>query len=55
MTNILQLYGTFVLTVLSFIVPILTILISLFPEGVKSLTDKYENERKQSEENTKNP
>ena len=54
MINAIQLYGTFILTVTSFVVPILTILISLFPEGVKSLAEKYENERKQSEENIKN-
>ncbi len=51
MINATQLFGTFVLTVLGFVVPILTILISLFPEGVKSLAEKYENEKSQSEEN----
>lgn len=51
MINAIQLFGTFVLTVLGFVVPILTILISLFPEGVKSLAEKYENEKRQSEEN----
>ncbi len=54
MINAIQLYGAFILTVLGFIVPILTILVSLFPEGVKSLAEKYENERKQSEENIRN-
>ncbi len=54
MINSIQLYGTFILTVLGFVVPILTMLVSLFPEGVKSLAEKYENERKQSEENIKN-
>lgn len=54
MNNIIELYGTLILTLLSFIVPILTILISLFPQGIKSLALKYENERKQSEENISN-
>ncbi len=54
MVNAITLYGSLILTVVGFIVPILTILISLFPEGVKSLSSKYENERKQSEENILN-
>lgn len=51
MINAIQLYGAFVLAVLGVIVPILTILISLFPEGMKALSEKYENERRQAEEN----
>lgn len=54
MTISIQLYGTFILTVAGFVIPILTILISLFPDGIKSLSEKYENERKQSEDNIKN-
>ena len=40
-----------ILTLLGFVLPILTILLSLFPEGTKALTLKYENEKKQSDEN----
>ncbi|MEK7612268.1 MAG: hypothetical protein AAB407_02925 [Patescibacteria group bacterium] len=54
MINAIELYGTLILTLLGFIVPILTILLSLFPQGTKSLALKYENERKQSEENISN-
>lgn len=54
MTNAIELYGTLILTLVGFIVPILTILLSLFPQGTKSLALKYENERKQSEENISN-
>lgn len=51
MDIVLQLYGSLILTVLGFILPLLAILLSLFPEGIKVLTKKYENERKRSEEN----
>jgi hypothetical protein len=51
MTHAIELYGSLLLTILGFILPILTILLSLFPEGSKSLSLKYENERNQSEEN----
>ncbi len=54
MANAIQLFGALILTVVGFIVPFLTILISLFPEGVKSLSSKYENERNQSDENIAN-
>lgn len=54
MINAIELYGMLVLTVVGFVVPILTILISLFPEGTKSLFSKYENERRQSDENIAN-
>ncbi len=53
MINIFQLYGTFILTILGFVVPILSILISIFPNGIKILTEKYDNEKKQSEEKIK--
>jgi hypothetical protein len=51
MTSAIELYGTLILTLVSFIIPVLTILLSLFPQGTKSLMLKYENERKQSDEN----
>lgn len=51
MEIVLELYGSLILTVLGFVLPILTILLSLFPDGVKVLATKYENERKQSDDN----
>ncbi|MFA5312217.1 MAG: hypothetical protein WC375_02725 [Methanomassiliicoccales archaeon] len=54
MENALQLFGTLVLTVLGFVVPLLTIIVSIFPDGIKALTEKYRNEKKQSEENIVN-
>jgi hypothetical protein len=51
MDQILQLYGALILSVFSFVLPILSILLSLFPEGTKALASKYENEKKQSDEN----
>lgn len=51
MTNAMQLYGSLILTILGFILPVLTILLSLFPEGTKVLYAKLESERKQSEDN----
>jgi hypothetical protein len=54
MINAIELYGSLLLTIVGFILPILTILLSLFPEGSKSLAAKYENERHQSEENISN-
>ena len=54
MVNAIELFGQLVLTILGFVVPILTLLISLLPEGTKFLISKYENERKQSEENIEN-
>lgn len=54
MTNAIELFGTLILTLVGFIVPILTILLSIFPQGTRALAIKYENERKQSEENISN-
>lgn len=54
MTTILELYGTLIITFIGFIIPVITILISLFPQGTKSLALKYENERQQSERNIAN-
>jgi hypothetical protein len=39
---------------MGFVAPVLSILFSLFPKGVKSLANKYENEIKKSEENLTN-
>src|SRR5437016_3497114 len=51
MSTALELYGLLILTVLGFTLPILTVLLSLFPEGVRALSAKSEHERAQSEEN----
>lgn len=51
MDNALNLLGGLILALLGFILPIITILLSLLPEGVKALINKYENEKKQSEDN----
>lgn len=48
---IFQIYGTLLLTLTGFVLPLLTIALSLFPEGVKVLSQTYENERKQAEKN----
>ena len=47
----LELYSTLILTVLGFLLPILAILLSFFPDASRYLFSKYENERKQSEDN----
>lgn len=46
-----QLYGTLILTVVGFVLPIIAIAMLAFPEGVKALRKNYENEQKQAEEN----
>src|SRR3989338_4599654 len=48
---IFQVYAELLLTMAGFALPILTIALSFFPEGVKILTEKYENERHQAENN----
>lgn len=48
---LLQIYGTFILTLAGFVLPIIAIAVSAFPEGVKLLRQTYENEQKQAEEN----
>jgi hypothetical protein len=50
----IELYGLLILTVLGFILPILTILLTLFPDGAKSLRTRYENEKKLNEDNLVN-
>lgn len=49
--EIIKIYASLILTFIGFVLPILAILLSLFSEGVKALADKYENEKKQSEDN----
>ncbi|MDO8600135.1 MAG: hypothetical protein Q7R73_00760 [bacterium] len=48
---IFQIYGTFVLTLASFVLPIIAIALSAFPDGVKTLKQTYANEQKQAEKN----
>ena len=54
MNNIINLCASFILTLIGFVIPILTILLSLFSEGTKALILKYETEKKQSDENISN-
>jgi hypothetical protein len=51
MESILNLYGSFILTLLGFVLPILSIAIAMLPEGVNCVKSNYENEKKQTEEN----
>ncbi len=46
-----QIYGTLILTLAGFVLPIIAIAISAFPEGIKVLRQAYENERVQAETN----
>ena len=48
---IFQTYGTLVLTLAGFVLPVLTIAIAAFPEGIKLLQETYKNEQKQAEKN----
>lgn len=48
---IFQIYGTFILTLAGFVLPILTVALSAFPEGIALLKQKYINEQKQAEKN----
>lgn len=48
---VFQIYGTFILTLAGFVLPVIAIALSAFPEGVKALRENYENQQKQSEEN----
>lgn len=48
---IFQMYGTFLLTLVGFVLPIITIALSAFPEGVKSLRETYGNQQKQMDRN----
>lgn len=54
MDNTLNLLGGLILALLGLILPLITILLSLLPDGVRILTNKYENEKKQSEDNILN-
>jgi hypothetical protein len=53
-TFAIQLWGYLILTVLAFVTPVMTVLLSIFPDGRKGLHEKLENERKNSEENIRN-
>jgi len=48
---IFQIYGTFILTLAGFVLPIIAIAMSAFPDGVKILKENYKNEQKQAEAN----
>jgi len=48
---VFQIYGTLVLTLAGFVLPLIVVALSAFPEGVKILKQTYENEQKQSEKN----
>ena len=50
-TFLLGLYLQALLLIWGFVLPLITALISLFPEATKLLSEKYQNEVKQSEEN----
>ncbi len=52
-TSAIEFFGFLILTLLGFTLPLLAILLSLFPDGIKLLKIKYENQKKQSEENIK--
>ena len=49
----LQLFGYLILTVLAIVVPIFSVLLSIFQEGVSKLSEQYENQKSQSEKNLK--
>lgn len=51
MQSAIALYGSLLLAFLGIIVPLLSILLSLFRQGLSELRTRYENERKSSEEN----
>jgi len=51
---IFQIYGTFILTLASFVLPIITIAISIFSEGAELLRQSYKNKQEQAEVNLKN-
>ncbi len=53
MNQVIELFGFLIITFIGFVFPVFGILISLFPEGIKKLTLKYENEKKRAEENIK--
>lgn len=53
MEQAMQLFGYLVLTLLSFVAPVLTILLSIFSEGILKLTEQYKNEESKSESNIK--
>ena len=54
MQKIVEYYSQLLLTFIGFGAPLLSILLPLFPEGINILQSKYENEKKQLDENIKN-
>lgn len=48
---IFQIYGTLILTLAGFVLPIIVISISIFPDGVQVLKVNYKNKQKQAEKN----
>jgi hypothetical protein len=53
MSLAIQLFGYLILTFLGFVVPVISILLSVFQDGILKLTVQYENEKSQSEGNIK--
>lgn len=44
-------FGELIIALIGFVLPIFSITLSLFPEGIRLLKENYDNERKQAEEN----
>lgn len=53
METLLQILSGLVLTLLGFVVPVVGIMFSIFHRGLKKLSDRYESEKLQSEDNIK--
>ena len=53
MEQAIQLFGYLIIAALGFVLPVVTILLSVFQEGVTKLATQYETEKRQSEENIK--
>jgi biopolymer transport protein ExbB/TolQ len=51
MKQSIELFGSLILTILGVVVSIFTILLSIFSDGIKTLTSKYESQRQRSQEN----
>lgn len=53
MEQAIQLFGYLILAVLGFVFPVVTVLLSIYGEGLSKLAAQYKAEKKQSEENIK--
>ncbi|MBU2529048.1 hypothetical protein KKF70_06670 [bacterium] len=53
MNEALQLYGKLVITFLGLVIPVISIILSIFRDGMEKVAAQYENERSQSEKNLK--